>query len=237
MPAPGLQGFTRWRNIPRALPSTSFTVGVRGMLQVLVADQHPIVRTGLRSLGKVSKVWEVCGEVGDVTAYGPHARYDVIILDPEQLTPGSLLRELLPDIGAAHVIIYTNRADGRGLQEGLAAGARGYILKSDPVDSLEIGISTVGSGRLYFSGRMAELLPFVRSWNGEASSAQLRYTRRELEVVNFIADGLSNKQIAVRLGTSIKTIERQRSSAMQKVGAHSAAQLVRMAILRNLVPN
>lgn len=207
------------------------------MLRVLVADQHPVVRAGIRNLSALSQGWKICAELdgGAAFSYGPHVPSDVVILDPDQFQPGALLKEVLSMTGAAHSIIFTNRANGRGLQEALAAGATGYILKTDSVESLELGVRSVGSGHTYISAQMAQLLPLVRGWNGDKLRAEERYTRREMEVTHLIADGLSNKRIALKLGTSIKTVESHRASAMRKIGAHSGAELVRMAITRNLI--
>ncbi len=207
------------------------------MLRVLVFDQHPIVRAGIRALADLSVDWSVCAEIDgwDSSSYQPRVSSDLVILDPDHLESGAVLQEVIQMIGAAGAIIFTQRGDARGLQQGLAAGAIGYVLKADSVDCLQAAIQAVGAGRTYISSSMAKFIAQVGAWNGEKMPSEGRCTPREIEIVNLVADGLFNKQIASRLGTSLKTVESHRASAMRKLGAHSTAELIRAAMKGNLV--
>lgn len=208
------------------------------MLRVLVIDCHPIVRRGIRGLAERCPEWEVCGEIDGIDALPSSAYFscDIVILDPAQMQSGSPLTERTSLLCGAQTIIFTPRANLRGFQEGLEAGALGYVLKTDRVESLQAGIQAVGMGRPYFSAEVSQFLPLVAGWGGERLTAEQRYTPRETEIATLVAEGLSNRRIALRLGLSIKTVESHRGSAMRKIGAHSTAELVRMAITRNLIP-
>ncbi|MDP1599038.1 response regulator transcription factor [Phenylobacterium sp.] len=208
------------------------------MLRVLVIDRHPIVRQGIRRLSERCPEWEICGEIDGVDALqsSPYVSSDVAILDPSQMQTGSGLAEPLGLLGGARTIIFTARVDLRGIQGGLGAGALGYILKTEAVENLNAAIHAVGMGRQYFSAEVSQLLPLVAGWGGERLTAEQRYTPRELEITTLVAEGLSNKRIALRLELSPKTVESHRASAMRKIGAHTTVELIRMAITRNLIP-
>jgi DNA-binding NarL/FixJ family response regulator len=117
---------------------------------------------------------------------------------------------------------------------GLAAGARGYVLKTDSAHNLEAAISSLGARRPYFSSTISEFL-LDAAVNDRKKSRLESFTLRELEVAQLIAEGNSNKQIARKLARSIKTVESHRAAAMRKAGARSAAEFVRFAIKQNLI--
>jgi DNA-binding NarL/FixJ family response regulator len=117
---------------------------------------------------------------------------------------------------------------------GLAAGARGYVLKTDSAQNLEAAISSLGARRPYFSATVSEFL-LDAAVNDRKKSRLESFTMRELEVAQLIAEGNSNKQIARQLARSIKTVETHRAAAMRKAGVRSAAEFVRFAIKQNLI--
>jgi DNA-binding NarL/FixJ family response regulator len=124
--------------------------------------------------------------------------------------------------------------DDETVSGGLAAGARGYILKSDSDQHLVQAISALAAHRPYFSSVVSEML--LESAVGERKKSRLEsFTLRELEVAQLIAEGNSNKQIARLLNISVKTVESHRASAMRRAEVKSAAELVRFAIKHNLI--
>jgi DNA-binding NarL/FixJ family response regulator len=124
--------------------------------------------------------------------------------------------------------------DDETVSGGLAAGARGYVLKSDSEQYLAAAISALGANKPYFSSLVSEML-LDAAINDRKRSRLESFTVRELEVAQLIAEGNSNKQIARRLDISIKTVESHRSAAMRKAGVRSAAEFVRFAIKHNLI--
>jgi DNA-binding NarL/FixJ family response regulator len=124
--------------------------------------------------------------------------------------------------------------DDETVSGGLAAGARGYILKNDGDEQLVSAIVALGAHRPYFSAVVSELLLDAAMHDRKKSRLE-SFTVRELEVAQLIAEGESNKQIARKLGISIKTVESHRAAAMRKAGVRTAAEFVRFAIRHNLI--
>lgn len=203
------------------------------MLRILIADDHEIVRRGIRDLIEGQPGWDVCAEVGvgsDVLAQTLEHRPDVVVLDVS--LPGlngiAVTRQVRQALPATEVLLFTLHDDDETIADGLAAGARGYLLKSDGEAHLVAAISALGAHRTYFSNAIAE--------TRETGTARLQsFTVRELEVAQLIAEGGSNKRIAGQLGISAKTVECHRAAAMRKAGVHTATELVRFAIKQNLI--
>jgi DNA-binding NarL/FixJ family response regulator len=209
------------------------------MLRILIADDHDIVRKGVRDVVESHPGWEVCGEAanGQQTLELAHReRPDVVILDVSLPIMNGLAvtRRLRQETPESRVLLFTMHDDDETVSGGLAAGARGYILKTDSERHLEAAISALGANRPYFSPFVSELL--LEAAVTERKRSRLEsFTVRELEVVQLIAEGNSNKQIARLLGISIKTVESHRAAAMRKAGARTAAEIVRFAIKHNQI--
>jgi len=209
------------------------------MLRILIADDHEIVRKGVRDVIEAHPGWEVCGEAADGQAaldIALRERPDVAVLDVALplLNGVALTRRLKQECPATNVLLFTMHDDDETVSGGLAAGARGYVLKTDSERYLEAAISALGANRPYFSSFVSELL-LDAAINDRKRSRLESFTIRELEVAQLIAEGNSNKQIARRLEISIKTVESHRSAAMRKAGARTAAEFVRFAIKHNLI--
>jgi DNA-binding NarL/FixJ family response regulator len=209
------------------------------MLRILIADDHDIVRKGVRDVIEGHPGWEVCAEASD----GQEAlelallhRPDVAVLDVTLpiLNGVALTRRLRKECPNVRVLLFTMHDDDETVSGGLAAGARGYVLKSDTEANLEAAISALHANRLYFSSSVSELL-LDAALNERKRSRLESFTIRELEVAQLIAEGNSNKQIARILEISIKTVESHRAAAMRKADVRSAAELVRFAIKHNLI--
>jgi DNA-binding NarL/FixJ family response regulator len=209
------------------------------MLRVLIADDHEIVRHGVRDVVANHLGWEVCGECSDgadVLALTRERRPNVIVLDVS--LPGlngiAVTRQIRQTFPATEVLLFTMHDDDETVSGGLAAGARGYLLKSEGDAQLIAAISALGAHRPYFSPAVAEML--LESAVHERKKSRLEsFTLRELEVAQLIAEGESNKQIARKLGISIKTVESHRAAAMRKARVRTAAEFVRFAIKHNLI--
>lgn len=209
------------------------------MLRILIADDHEIVRKGVRDVVEAHPGWEVCGEASDgqtALEIALRERPDIAILDVGLpiLNGVALTRRLKQDCPKTNVLLFTMHDDEETVSGGLAAGARGYVLKTDSERYLEAGISALGANRPYFSSFVSELLLEAAIHDRRRSRLE-SFTIRELEVAQLIAEGNSNKQIARQLDISIKTVESHRSAAMRKAGARTAAEFVRFAIKHNLI--
>lgn len=209
------------------------------MLRIIIADDHEIVRKGVRDVVEAHAGWQVCGEASDgQAAYDLAVREkpDIAVLDVTlPLINGiALTRRLRKDVPALRVLLFTIHDDDETVSGGLAAGARGYVLKSDSESHLEAAISALGANRPYFSAPVSELL-LDAALNDRKKSRLESFTDRELEVAQLIAEGNSNKQIARVLDISIKTVESHRAAAMRKAGVRTAAEFVRFAIKHNLI--
>jgi DNA-binding NarL/FixJ family response regulator len=209
------------------------------MLRVLIADDHEIVRKGVREVVEAHPGWEVCGEAADgqeALELALREKPNVIVLDVSlpTLNGVALTRRLKRELPTANVLLFTMHDDDETVSGGLAAGARGYILKTDSGRQLEQAISALGANRPYFSAFVSELL-LDAALNERKRSRLESFTVRELEVAQLISEGKSNKQIARLLGISIKTVESHRAGAMRKAGVRTAAEFVRFAIKHNLI--
>jgi DNA-binding NarL/FixJ family response regulator len=214
-------------------------IGGSPMLRVMIADDHEIVRKGVRDLVDEHPGWTVCAEAADgqeAMEAALRERPDVVVLDISMplLNGVVLTRRLRQECPGARVLLFTMHDDDQTVNAALAAGARGYLLKTDSGQQLESAISALGANRPYFSTLASEIL-LDAAINGRQRSRLESFTVRELEVAQLIAEGYSNKQIARRLSISIKTVETHRSSAMRKASARTAAEFVRFAIKQNII--
>jgi DNA-binding NarL/FixJ family response regulator len=209
------------------------------MLRILIADDHEIVRKGVRDVIEGHPGWQVCAEASDgqqALDMAMQQRPDVAVLDVSlpNLNGVALTRRLRKECPSVRVLLFTMHDDDETVSAGLAAGARGYVLKSDSESHLEAAISALGANRPYFSSPVSELL-LDSALNDRKRSRLETFTTRELEVAQLIAEGNANKQIARRLDISVKTVESHRAAAMRKAGVRTAAELVRFAIKHNLI--
>jgi DNA-binding NarL/FixJ family response regulator len=209
------------------------------MLRILIADDHEIVRKGVRDVVEGHPGWEVCAEAADgqqALDLAMQEKPDIAILDVSLplLNGVALTRRLRQERPATRVLLFTMHDDDETVSGGLAAGARGYVLKTDSEQHLEAAIAALSANRPYFSSVVSELL-LNAAMNDRKRSRLESFTIRELEVAQLIAEGNSNKQIARLLNISIKTVESHRSAAMRKAGVRTAAEFVRFAIKHNLI--
>jgi DNA-binding NarL/FixJ family response regulator len=209
------------------------------MLRILIADDHEIVRHGVRDLVNSHEGWEIVGEAEDGQAAYELAlatRPDVIVLDVSmsRLNGVTLARILRQELPSANVLLFTMLEDQATVNAALGAGVRGYVLKSEGDVQLSAAITALGSRRPYFSPSITELVVDA-AVNDRHKSCLENFTTRELEVAQLIAEGHSNKAIARTLDLSVKTVESHRAAALRKARVHTAAELVRFAIKHNLI--
>lgn len=209
------------------------------MLRVLIADDHEIVRRGVRDIIVSHPGWLVCGEAADgeaALALAIREQPDIAILDVSLPIIGGIMltRRLKRDSPATRVLLFTMHDDEETVSAGLAAGARGYLLKTDSELHLEAAVNALGARKSYFSSQVAEMLLEAAVTDRKRSRLE-SFTVRELQIAQLIAEGQSNKQVAGRLAIAVKTVESHRASAMRKAGVRTAGQFVRFAIKNNLI--
>jgi DNA-binding NarL/FixJ family response regulator len=209
------------------------------MLRILIADDHEIVRRGVRDLLSAEAGWEVCAEAADgreALELGLRERPDIAVLDVSLplLSGIGVTRQLRKVLPRLEVLLFTMHDDEGTLSSGLAAGARGYLHKTDSNQHLVSAVSALGAHRPYFSSAVSELLLNAALQERKRTPAE-SFTPRELEVAQLVAEGHSNKLIARELAISIKTVESHRATAMRKAGVHTAAELVRFAVKHRLI--
>ncbi len=212
-------------------------------IKIVIADDHEIVRQGVKNLLANESDMEFCGEatigrdaVDLVTKHKP----DVAILDISM--PGlngiEAARQILKAQPKTKILMFTMHEAEQLVHEVFNAGAHGYLLKSDAGRHLVAAIRTVASGAHYFSSKLSEVIfeSFLRKDVPHLpADSQQKPSGREREIIQLLAEGKSNKEVATTLGISVKTAETHRAAVMRKLGLHSISELVRYAIRNHII--
>jgi DNA-binding NarL/FixJ family response regulator len=208
---------------------------------VLVADDHGVVREGLRRLIEAEPDLTVCAEAGDgreVLDQVEERRPDVVVLDITMPRMGGL--ETLQRLRAKHpqvkAILLSVHSDPPFIQSAVSLGADGYVLKNGRTSEIVSAIRAVTRGGSYFSPAVArEIVEQLRAPQRAAAEPFSLLSGREREVLHLIAEGKSAKEIAAELRISAKTVEAHRTSLMRKLGVRKATELVRYALRHGLI--
>jgi DNA-binding NarL/FixJ family response regulator len=208
----------------------------------LLADDHEVIRHGVRMLIETEPGWEVCGEAADgrqAVALAETLAPDVAVLDlgmPE-LNGLDAARQIRRARPKTEILIFTGEESEQLIHEVFAAGARSYILKSDLTRHLVAAIHAVGQHKTYFTSHISEVV-FARYLDGASGAGRDKtegLTPREREIVQLLGEGKSNKEAGAVLGISIKTVETHRAATMRKLRLDSFADLVRYAIRNKII--
>jgi DNA-binding NarL/FixJ family response regulator len=209
------------------------------VIRIVIADDHGIVRSGLRMLidrqGDMRVVAEADDGVAALESTQSH-RPDVAVLDVSmpRMTGIQAAREIRSHVPGTRVLLLSMHDDERYFLEGLEAGASGYVLKRAADTDLIGAVRTVAGGRTFLSGDAQESLR--DEWlEGGRAEPEDPLTPRELEVVKLIAEAYTNRQIAETLKLSEKTVESHRANVLSKLDMRDRVELVRYAIRRGLV--
>jgi DNA-binding NarL/FixJ family response regulator len=212
--------------------------------RVLIADDHEIVRHGLRSLLQGHEGWEVCGEAvdgRDAVEKATQLQPDLVILDigMPNLNGLDAARQILQNEPQIRVLILTIDESEQLIRQVVEAGARGFLLKSDAARDLVTAVEALQRNRTFFTSKVAELAVdgylLGRSAQQTPDVSRTRLTPREREVVQLLAEGKTTKEVATILDMSVKTAETHRSNIMRKLNFHSVSQLILYAVRNNLV--
>lgn len=209
------------------------------MIRALIADDHAVVREGIRRILEQAQDITVSGEAANgqkLLALVAKANWDVLIMDLSMpgLSGLEALREVRRQRPNLPVLILSMYAEDQYAVRALAAGASGYINKSSPPDDLIKAIRTVVSGRRYISPEVAECLASHVD-ESSAGAPHERLSNREYQVLRLIASGMSGKAIAKELCLSIKTIGTFRRRVLDKLELRNNADIARYAVQHNLL--
>jgi two-component system response regulator NreC len=212
-------------------------------IRILLADDHTIVRDGLRALLERQSDMQVIAEAGDgrecvqmAAEYAP----DVVMMDVAMPDMNGIeaARRIIVDNPAVHVVMLSMHRDESYVLRSLKAGAKGYLLKDSPREDVLAAIRAASQGRPWLSGKVASLMQedYVRQLEsrGLDDSYEL-LTDREREILQLLAEGKANKEVAAILFISPTTVETHRGHILQKLGLHSTADLILYAVRKRII--
>jgi DNA-binding NarL/FixJ family response regulator len=212
-------------------------------LKILVADDHDIIRRGLKQLLTSRPGWEICAEAKtgrEAVALAEQFKPDIVVMDISMpdlngLEASQRIHKAFPKTG---IVILTLHFSDQLVRDIVAAGARAYIMKSDADRDLVSAVEALANRRTFFTARAADMLLNGFSSQGTAEPQAIkkdRLTPREREIVQLLAEGKSSKEVAVALGISVKTAETHRANIMRKLELHSVSELVRYAVKNQII--
>lgn len=209
------------------------------MIRVVVADDHHLVRQGLRALLEMNRDVEVIGEAStgyEAVELAEKLQPDVVVMDLSmpRLDGVQAATRILELRGPTQVVIVSMHADTAIIQSLVRRGVKGYLLKDALSNELMFAIRSASAGKLYLSPTISEaVMTMLVSPPGEEGHIEL--TPREREVLQLVAEGHTNTSIANLLSISVKTVEKHRANVMTKLEADDLATLMRVAIRRGLI--
>jgi DNA-binding NarL/FixJ family response regulator len=210
------------------------------MTSILLADDHEVVRRGVRGLLEAQHGFVICGEASNgreavemATAHQP----DVVVLDISLpiLNGVDVTRQIRKVAPNSEILIFTMHDSEEVIREALNVGARGCLLKSEADQQIVSAVEALSRHRSFLSSQVSELLFDSIAGQREIGANHSPLTPREREIVQLVAEGHSNKKIAMLTGISVKTVETHRAVSMRKLKVHSTAELVRYAVRNKLI--
>lgn len=212
------------------------------VLRILIADDHEVARKGICALLEEHAGWEVCGEAKDgreAVELTSQLNPDIILMDigMPNLNGLDAARQILAITPEARILILTVHDSEQAVREVLAAGARGFLLKSDCGRDLIAAIEALQQRRTFFTSRVAQMMldGYLRPEDNGDHNGQCILTPREREVIQLVAEGKSTKEVALALSLSVKTAETHRTNLMRKLDLHSVAALTLYAVRNGIV--
>lgn len=207
-------------------------------LRILLADDHEMVRKGLRATIESHRNWGICGEAGtgrEAVAKARSLNPDIVVMDfaMPDLNGMEATRQIRAAVPRTEVLILSMHESDKLVHEMLAAGARGYMLKTDAGEFLVAAIEALAEHKPYFTPKVSAVV--LQGYLNPEKQAGSELTHREREIVQLIAEGKSTKEVAQVLGISVKTAETHRTNLMRKLDLHSVTDIVRYAIRHQII--
>jgi len=214
--------------------------------RILLADDHEVVRAGLRALLEEQSGWEVVAEAvdgRDAVEKATKLKPDVVVIDIAMPSLNGLeaVRQIVKTAPNTKVLVLTMYDSDPLIQQVLQAGARGYLLKSDAGRDLVSAIDALRRNKTFFTPKVSQMVlegyldKSPKEKEAEDEPESLRLTSRQREIVQLLAEGKSSKEVAAVLGLSVKTAETHRANIMRKLDCHSVTELVRYAIRNHII--
>jgi DNA-binding NarL/FixJ family response regulator len=211
-------------------------------LRILVADDHDLVRRGIKTIIESRKGWEVCGEAFtgvQAVAKAQELKPDVAILDismPE-LNGIEAAKKIRKSSEKTEILMLSMHYSDQLVREVMGAGIRGYIIKSDSHRDLSTAIEHLAVHKPFYSNRVSDAIANPPSRDGVSDSRKVanRVTSRENEIIQRLSEGKSSKEVASLLDISVKTVETHRANIMRKLELHTVSELVRYAIRNQII--
>ena len=202
-------------------------------LRILLADDHEIFRKGLRTTVESQRGWEVCGEARtgrEAVAKAGELHPDVVIMDfaMPDLNGMEATRQIRATVPHTEVLILSMHESEKLVHEMLAAGARGYLLKTDTGEFLIAALQALAEHKPFFTPKISAVV--LKGYLNPETREGAELTPREREIIQLIAEGKATKEVAEVLGISVKTADTHRTNLMRKLKLHSTADVVRYAI-------
>ena len=213
-------------------------------VNILIADDHELIRDGIKSHLEKQPGWRVCAEANNgrqAVELAIQLKPDVAVMDVgmAELNGIEATRQIRKRCPQIEVLILTLQESEDLIRDALSAGARGFILKTDAARLIKVAIEALLEHKPFFTGKVSNLVleGFLDPdhVNKPGDSAHSRLTPREREIVQLLAEAKTSKEIATKLGVSIKTIEAHRANVMRKLDLHSVAELVRYAVRNKII--
>jgi DNA-binding NarL/FixJ family response regulator len=212
-------------------------------VRILIADDHEVVRAGLRQLLLERKGWQVVGEATtgrQAAAMALETKPDVVVMDiamPE-LNGLEAARQIKKNLPKTEIVMLTLHLSDQLAYEIINSGIRGYVLKSDANRDLVSAVEAVGMHRPFFTAKVSELM--MDGLRGDRpqevrADGRGRLTGRQREIVQLLAEGKTSKEVAVALNISVKTAETHRANIMRRLELHSVSELVRYAVKNQII--
>ena len=210
------------------------------MVRILLADNHIVIRSGLRALLRTRRNFHICGETNDgqeAVDLAVLKKPDVIVININlpALNGIEATRQIRRAVPGTEILIYTAENNDDLIREALSAGALGYVLKSAPDEEIIEAMEALARHQPYCSSAVSQKLLNDLTMRVRDDSIGVHLTAGEREIVRLIAEGHRGKSIALMLGIGQKTVETHRAAAMRKLNLQSIAEVVRYAVREKLI--
>jgi two-component system, NarL family, response regulator NreC len=213
------------------------------LTRIVIADDHALMRTGLRHVLEENKAFQIVGEASDgreAVTLVERERPDVVVLDigMPNLNGIEAARQISASVPNTAIVVLSMHSDESYVLRALKAGARAYILKQSAEADLVSAVKAVVLRRTFFSPAVSQMLldDYIRQMRErDVEDSYDLLTTREREVLQLIAEGKSNKDIANLLNLSLYTVETHRSNMMEKLNLHTVPELILYAVRKGVI--